>query len=223
MIPLTARLFVDGPMRRILDLAALVRDSGGALSLDAELRRFIRTTRATVATDWVCPIATVTALLDHAAGLCDSGRGTQPEEFRQLLERAGAGTDWAMYLHSLAAKLRALEQDPQDDYEELPLSRWEIDVRFPQLSGFGVNWVYGGEFPTLTESVEAAIGSEHPYCAEFLAPLAAEAQSALVLFPGERAMQDGLSPVVGWATPQALRQLLQAIDDHMRREHVALP
>ena len=36
-------------------------------------------------------------------------------------------------------------------------------------------------------------------------------------------MQDGLCPVVGWATPQALRQLLQAVDDHMRREHVALP
>jgi len=223
LIPHTARLFVDGPMRRVLEIAALVRDSGGALSLDAELRRLIRTTRATVATDWLCPIATVAALLDHTAGLCDSGRESPPENFWQLLERAGAGTDAAAYLHSLASKIRTLEQGLEDDYDELPLSRWEIDVRFAQLSGFGVNWVYGGEFPTLAESLEAAIDSEHPYCGEFLAPLAAEAQSALVLFPGERAMQDGLSPVVGWATPQALRQLLQAVDDHMRREHVALP
>ncbi|MFC9911218.1 hypothetical protein [Streptomyces sp. NPDC127197] len=223
MILHTARLFIDGPMRRVLELAAAVRDSGGSLSLDIELRRFIRTTRATVATDWVCPLATVTALLDHVAGLCADGTEAPPREFRQFLERAGAGADAAAYLHSLAEKLRALEQDPQDDYDELPLSRWEIDVRFPQLSGFGVNWVYEGEFATLEESLEAAIDSEHPYCGEFLAPLAAEAQSALVLFPGERAMQDGLSPVVGWATPQALRDLLQAVDDHMQQEHVALP
>ncbi|MEV5728035.1 hypothetical protein AB0N50_19805 [Streptomyces pharetrae] len=223
LIPHTARLFVDGPLRRVLQLAAVVTASGGELSLDDELRRFIRTTRATVATDWVCPIATVAALLDHTARLQAEGVESMPPEFRQLLERAGAGADAVAYLHSLAQRLRALEQDPQDDHDELPLSRWEIDVRFPQLSGFGVNWVYGGEFPTLAESLDAAIGSEHPYCRELLAPLAAEAQSALVLFPEEQAMREGLSPVVRWATPQALRRLLRAVDDHMEREHGVLP
>jgi hypothetical protein len=71
--------------------------------------------------------------------------------------------------------------------------------------------------------LDAAIGSEHPYCRELLAPLAAEAQSALVLFPEEQAMREGLSPVVRWATPQALRRLLRAVDDHMEREHGVLP
>ncbi|MBL3670396.1 hypothetical protein JL475_31355 [Streptomyces sp. M2CJ-2] len=219
----TGALFTDGPVRRVLDLAAAVRDSGGEPSLDAELRRFIRTTSATVATDWVCPIETVTALLDHVAGLCADGTEAAPQEFRRLLERVGAGTDPAAYLHSLAERLRALAQDPRDDYDELPLTRWEIDVRFPRLSGFGVNWVYEGEYETLQDSIQAAIDSEHPYCGEFLAPLAAEAQSALVLFPGEQAMVDGLSAAVGWASPTALRDLLRALDDHMQREHAVLP
>ncbi|MGV4886404.1 hypothetical protein ACSR0Z_07260 [Streptomyces viridosporus] len=223
MIPHTGALFTDGPVRRVLDLAAAVRNSEGALSLDAELRRFIRTTRVTVATDWVCPIETVTALLDHVAGLCADAAKAAPQEFHRLLERVGAGTDAAAYLHSLAERIRVLAQDPRDDYDELPLTRWEIDIRFPRLSGFGVNWVYEGEYATLQDSIQAAIDSEHPYCGEFLAPLAAEAQSALVLFPGEQAMADGLSAVVGWTSPTALRHLLRAADEHMQREHTALP
>ncbi|MEW1866767.1 hypothetical protein AB0420_00970 [Streptomyces caelestis] len=218
----TGALFTDGPVRRVLDIAAAVQDSGGALSLDAELRRFIRTARATTATDWVCPLATVAALLDHAAGFCAEGTEAAPQEFHRSLERAGAGTDAAAHLHSLADRLRSLAQDPQDDYDELPLTRWELDVRFPRLAAFGVNWVYEGEYVTFQDSIQAAIDSEHPYCSEFLAPLAAEAQSALVLFPGEQAMADGLSAAVGWASPVALRHLLQAIDDHMRREHATL-
>ncbi|MCC3650627.1 hypothetical protein LIX60_03785 [Streptomyces sp. S07_1.15] len=218
----TTRLFIDGPMRRVLDIAAAVRDSGETLSLDEELRRFIRTTRMTGVTDWVCPIATVAALLDHVAGLCTDGMEALPQEFRRQLERAGGGTEASAYLHSLAGKLRALEQDPQDDYDELPLARWEIEVGFPRLSGFGANWVYDGEYATLHDSIQAAIDSEHPYCGGFLAPLAAEAQSALVLFPGKRAMEDSLSAVIGWVSPEALRHLLQAVDDHMRREHTVL-
>ncbi|MFE6283120.1 hypothetical protein [Streptomyces sp. NPDC057877] len=217
----TERLFIDGPMRRVLERAAAVRDSGGALPLDAELRRFIRTTRATAASDWMCPLVTVTALLDHVATLCAKDTKAVPQEFWRLMERAGAGkTDAAEYLHSLAEKLRALGRDPQDDYDGLPLSRWEIEVRFPLLSGFGVNWVYEGEYATLEDSLQAAIDSEHPFCGEFLAPLAAEAQSALVLFPVERAMEASLAPVVGWASPQALRHLLRTVDEHMQREHV---
>jgi hypothetical protein len=223
LISHTARLFIDGPVRRVLELAAAARGSGGAPSLDAELRRFVRTTRATVATDWLCPLTTVTALLDHVAGLCVDGVEDLPLEFRQLLDRAGAGTAAAGYLRSLAEKLRTLEQEPQDEYDELPLCRWEIEVRFPLLSGFGVNWVYGGEFATFEQSVEAAINSEHPYCVDHLAPLAAEAQAALVLVSGLPATANALPAVIGWVTPEALRLLLQAVDDHLRQEHVVLP
>ncbi|MBC7270974.1 MAG: hypothetical protein H5T76_20050 [Streptomyces sp.] len=219
MLSHTARLFTDGPLRRVLERAAAVRESGGALSLDTELRRFIRTTRTTTATEWTCPLVTVTALLDHVAILCAENAKGVPQDFWQLVEQADAGGDASAYLHFLAQRLRALEQDRQDDYDDLPLSRWEIEVRFPLLTGFGVNWVFDSEHATLQDSTQAAIDSEHPYCGASLAPLAAEAQSALVLFPTEPTMRDNLTPAVGWASPQALRHLLHAVDDHMRQEH----
>lgn len=200
----------------------MVRGSAEALSLDDELRRFIRTTGMTMTMNWACPIATVSALLDHVADLCADDTEAAPQEFRNLLQRAGAETDAATYLHSLAGTIRALAQEPRDDYDVLPMSRWEIEVRFPHLAGFGVNWVYEGEYATLQDSLQAAIDSEHPYCGEFLAPLASEAQSALVLFPGEQAMADRLTPIIGWASPEALRHLLQAVNDHMQQEHAVL-
>ncbi|PWI06207.1 hypothetical protein DIZ27_34840 [Streptomyces sp. NWU339] len=82
-------------MKRVLNIAAAVRDSRGTPYLDDALRRFIRTMRATVMADRVCPLVTVTALLDHVAGLCADGTETLPQEFRRLLERADAGTDAA--------------------------------------------------------------------------------------------------------------------------------
>ncbi|GAA0645443.1 hypothetical protein GCM10009535_23690 [Streptomyces thermocarboxydovorans] len=223
MILHTARLFVDGPVKRVLDLAASVRESDGALDLDMELRRFLRLTRATMATDWICPIATVNAMLDHVARLCAEGGEEIPREFEQLLQRAAGGADATEFLHALASRLRALEQDPWEDYDVLPLSRWEIQVRFPQLYGFGYNWLYEGEYENLRDAVEACIATEHPYCAEFLSPVAAEAQTALVLFPGEQEMKKNLSSVVFWATPQTLREFLDAVNEHMRREHVPQP
>ncbi len=78
-----------------------------------------------------------------------------------------------------------------------------------------------GEYATLRESIEAAISSEHPFCAEFLAPLASQAQSALVIRPGVHGVANGLAGMIGWATPAALRQVIEAIDAHMRQEHAA--
>ncbi|WP_344015780.1 hypothetical protein [Streptomyces thermospinosisporus] len=53
--------------------------------------------------------------------------------------------------------------------------------------------------------------------------MAAEAQTALVLFPGEQEMKENLSSVVFWATPETLREFLDAVNEHMRREHVPQP
>ncbi|MEU9576394.1 hypothetical protein [Streptomyces chilikensis] len=216
-------IFRDGPVRRVLELAAMVRESEGTLSLDDELRRFVRVTAATSSAEWLCPVTTVTALLDHVADLCADGTDGMPPLFRDLLRRAGAGTDAAACLRSLTGKLRALDQRPADDHDQLPMARWEIGVRFPHLAGFGVNWVYEGDHATLEDSFQAAVESEHPFCDAFLTPLAAEAQSALVLLPSEQAMTAVLTPVIGWATPQALRGLLRTVDDHMQREHAAAP
>ncbi|WP_166027902.1 hypothetical protein [Streptomyces chilikensis] len=110
-----------------------------------------------------------------------------------------------------------------DDYELLPMARWEIGVMFPHLAGLGVNWVYEGDHATLEDFLQAAVESEHPFCGAFLTPLTAEAQSALVLFPGGQAMTAVLTPVIGWAMPEALHGLLRTVDDHMRRGHAALP
>ncbi|MGW5969560.1 hypothetical protein [Streptomyces sp. NPDC055186] len=71
---------MDGSLKRALDIAAAVRDSRGTPYPDDELRRFIRTMRATVATDRVCPLADVTALLDHVAGPCADGTEALPHE-----------------------------------------------------------------------------------------------------------------------------------------------
>jgi len=219
----TARLFIDGPVKRVLDLAATVRESEGTLDLDTELRRFIRLTHTTMATDWICPIATVNAMLDHVARLCAEGGEEIPREFRALLQRAAGDADATEFLHALAGRLRALEQNRSEDYDVLPLSRWEIEVRFPQLYGFGYNWLYEGEHESIRDAVEACTAGEHPYCAEFLSPMAAEAQTALVLFPGEQEMKENLASVVFWATPGNVREFLDAVNEHMRREHVPQP
>ncbi|RSS35775.1 hypothetical protein [Streptomyces sp. WAC08241] len=219
----TGAIYTDGPVRRILELAVAVQESAGELSLDDELRRFVRTVKGAGATDWACPLVTVTALLDHVADLCagDGGDEGTPRDFRELLRRATGGTDPSGYLRTLAGMLRILAQDPASDFEELPMARWEANLRFSALVGFGVNWVYEGEYATLRESIEAAISSEHPFCAEFLAPLASQAQSALVIRPGVHGVANGLAGMIGWATPAALRQVIEAIDAHMRQEHAA--
>lgn len=223
MITRIGGILRDGPVRRILELAAAVRESEGALSLDDELRRFRRITTVGGAAEWLCPMTTVSALVDHVGELCADGTEDIPPTFRELLRRAGAGTDDAAFLHSLAGRLRALDQQPADDYDTLPMARWEIDVRFPHLAGIGANWVYEGDHVSLEEALRAAVASEHPFCSAFLAPLTAEAQSALVLFPEERAMAEVLAPVIGWATPGALHRLLHVAHDHMRREHAGHP
>ncbi|MEV5441250.1 hypothetical protein AB0N23_01620 [Streptomyces sp. NPDC052644] len=218
----TDRLFTDGPMRRVLELAAAAQGSAGTRKLDDELRRFIRTVGGKGVTAWLCPLTTVTALLDHVADLCsEGGLDRLPADFRQLLERASEGLDESEYLHTLAGVIRLLAQDPHDDYSELPMAEWEVEIRFPGLAAFGVNWIYEGDYASLRESIQAAISSEHPYCSESLAPLASEAQSALVLFPDGQSMTDGLTKVIGWVSADALRELLTSIDAHMRKAHTS--
>jgi len=96
-----------------------------------------------------------------------------------------------------------------------------VAVTFPRLAGFSGNWVEGGEYGTFGESVRAAIGSEHPYCSEFLPSLAAEAQAALVLFPEPAALAANVGQRITWVSVATLRELLQGVNEHMSQEHAA--
>jgi hypothetical protein len=76
-----------------------------------------------------------------------------------------------------------------------------------------------GEYETLEESMAAAIDSEHPFCAEYLGPISAEAQIALVRQFQSPQAGAALARLMPWATTEGLSRVLDIINDHMRRAH----
>ena len=208
-------------MARVLDLAIMCQESGGNYSLTDELAAFVRLVRSSNEAEWLCPVTTVTALLDLAAEYVDRGEGALPKEFTTRLDRAAEGMEGAEYLRTLAGALRAVEQDTAGEAALPPASRWEAGVRLRMLQGFYDNWIAGGEYESPQEAISAAIDSEHPFCGEFLAPVASEAQYALVHLLDSAGSRARLAPTVPWATPQMLTTLLTAVDEHMRHEHPA--
>ncbi|MEV7955954.1 hypothetical protein [Streptomyces sp. NPDC088141] len=220
----TASLFNAGPVKRILDLAVKAQESSGTIVLEDELRRFIRAVENDSSAQWACPIHTATALLDLAGDTIDSGAiESMPPDFQTTISRAAEGMDCGEYLHTLAGVIRLLDKEGAPDYTELPMSRWEMRVRFPGLKGFGVNWIYDGDYSSLAESTAAAIASEHPLCNEFLSSLAAEAQAALALSPNPRSMQLALAREIEWVSSSSLRELVNRINAHMLEEHGHCP
>ncbi|MFH8734694.1 MULTISPECIES: hypothetical protein [unclassified Streptomyces] len=216
----TGALFNSGPVERLLDLAARCQESSGASPLDDDLRRFIRIVENSNAAHWACPISTVAALLEFLGDVVDGDSAPfVPAEFQQRLLQVADGAGGGEYLRTLAGIIRILSQGPVADYAELPMAAWEARVLFPRLGGFGANWIYDGEYASIEDSVRAAVDSEHPYCPEFLSPLAAEAQTALVLFPEQESFRVNISEQVPWASIASVRELLALINDHMRHEH----
>ncbi|MCF6523819.1 hypothetical protein [Streptomyces sp. JJ36] len=90
---------------------------------------------------------------------------------------------------------------------------------FPQLRGCGANWIELGEYADLRQATTAGIASEHPFCREFLLPIAADAQRALVLFPADDLLDKHLRSEIPWITRAAVREILNLIDEHMAHEH----
>ncbi len=212
--PSTADVYNNGPVRCLLDLATRVQESGGALSLDDELRRYIRAIRASWTARTHCEPYTAAALLDLVAQTLDAPGAAErtPEGFRVRMARAAGDMDWAQYLRMLAGLVRILDRDAPAAYEDLPLGGWEAWVTFPHLRDLP-DLLADGQLPgaTFAEVLTAYVTQEHPFCDEHLAPVAAEAQHALVLFPGERSYDS-------W-TRAGLLELLAAINDHMAAEH----
>ncbi|WP_369376979.1 hypothetical protein [Streptomyces sp. cg36] len=216
----TAALFTSGPLAHLLDLALRVQSSGGALSLDDEVRRYVRVTGTPGAGGAECPARAGAALLDLVGDLlADGAPVTVPGEFRQKLARAAEGTGEAEYLHTLAGIVRVLDGGPPAEYDELPMNGWEAGEVFPHLCGFTVHLTDDLESATFADAVRSHLAAEHPFCGQSVAPLAAEAQRALVLFPDGSSQRENLLPTIPWVSPDALRELLRTVDEHLLGEH----
>ncbi|MET9463708.1 hypothetical protein ABZY44_02590 [Streptomyces sp. NPDC006544] len=216
MQPSPTALFTGGPALRLVDLALSVQESGGKLSLDDEIRRYIRVVAGDWAARWNCPPYVAAGLLEFAGdSVARSGTlEAYPPEFREKVTRAADGMEPAEYLRMLAEMVRILDREPAPEYDELPMAGWEFLQVFPHLFGFDAVLMDEGDLP-FTDTVERFVTAEHPYCADRAAALATEAQRALVLFPGGRCLGDRLH----WATRDGLRGLTDTVNDHMQREH----
>ncbi|MFE4623345.1 hypothetical protein [Streptomyces mirabilis] len=196
------------------------QESHGKYELDDELVRFLRLIRWSNEAEWVCPVTTVTALLDLAAELWSAEMtGLMPPSFKEKVDRASGGSGQGEYLSTLAGVVRAADQGVSAELAELPLSQWELEVHFRRLRGFYAIWEDPGEYDTFEESVAAAIDSEHPFCAEYLGPLSAEAQRALVIHLQSPEAATDTARITPWANAEELTRLLSIINDHMRDAH----
>ncbi|NEE41695.1 hypothetical protein G3M53_92105 [Streptomyces sp. SID7982] len=220
MISHTGSLFNDGPVGRVVETALRAQRSQGALDLDDEFRRLVRTMGAADTTRWLFPVVSAAALLDHTADLVGSeSPAFFPRTFTERLDEARGGVPGDDYLRTLAGLLRAVEQEPGAGFADLPLADWEAAARFPELFGFGANWIYDGEFPSVPDSVAAFIDAEHPFCSETFSRLAADAQTALVTFPQPAELSANVTRWIPWVSHEALREVIREIDDHMRTDH----
>ncbi|MGW1943380.1 hypothetical protein ACWCRC_03480 [Streptomyces sp. NPDC001940] len=211
-----ASLFSDGPAPRLLDLAVKAQESKGELSLDDEIRRYIRTVRGNWIANWNCSVYAASGVLEFTADSVERGEGLTPfpPEFREKAERAVGDVDPAEYLRMLAEIVRILDREPSPEYNELPMSGWEFQLTFPYLFGFDAILMDEGD-QEFADVVRSAVTNEHPYCAERAASYTTEAQRALVLFPGP----DGLKRHLYWATRDRLQELIATTNEHMQREH----
>ncbi|GAA2415306.1 hypothetical protein GCM10010420_51510 [Streptomyces glaucosporus] len=92
-------------------------------------------------------------------------------------------------------------------------------MRFAGLRGFWTTWIDFNDEPRgFAEAVQDAIASEHPFCDEFLPPLARQAQDALVLLHAPSFREASVRHMVPWGE-EALREPIRITEAHMRYEH----
>ncbi|MFJ6849720.1 hypothetical protein ACIQM3_04145 [Streptomyces sp. NPDC091271] len=210
-------LLSDGPVQRVLDIVIAVQESGGKLSLDDEIGRYVRLIRNDWVAHWNCSVYFSAGVLDLAADAVERSGTLEayPSEFKRKLARAAGDMDPAEYMRILAELVRMADRGGVPEYGEKPLGSTEFLQSFPFLFGFGAILMDEGDRP-FADLVRSSLTSEHPYCTERAVAYATEAQRALVLFPGV----NGLGKRLPWATRDRLQEIIDTVNDHMRREHV---
>ena len=217
----TGAVFTSGPLLRLLELAIRSQESRGLVSLDDEIARFDRTNHYAAVAAWTMPTASSAALLELVADLLEEQPGyPAPKSFTERLARAADGMSGPEYLRILAGLLRFRAREGPVGYRLLPPADWEVECLFPLLRGFGDVWLSTGDHPGLASALDSRVRNGHPAsCHEDLAALAAEAQTALFLFPEPERMTAALKPTLPWVSPEALRRLLEAATAHMAEPH----
>ncbi|MGW0766033.1 hypothetical protein [Streptomyces sp. NPDC002676] len=209
-------LLSEGPAPRILDIAIAAQESKGKLSLDDEIRRYIRVVSGDKIAQWNCSVYAATGILDVIADHIDATSDFEslPSHFQDRMKRACGDMAPADYLRTLAEIVRSHDRQPPPEYWELPMERWEFLQTFPYLFGLDAILMDEGD-KDFASVVRSVVTDEHPYCHERAAAYTTEAQRALALFPGPDALAERLS----WATRTRLQELLATVNDHMQQEH----
>ncbi|WP_328697029.1 hypothetical protein [Streptomyces sp. NBC_00342] len=203
-------------MPRLLEIAVAVQESNGKLSLDEELRRYIRLIRYDWVANWNCSVYSSSGVLDAVSdslerlGMLDS----YPSEFRRKVQRVAGDMDPAEYLGTLAELVRMADRQGAPEYGDLAMGSREFLQTFPYLFGFGAILTDEGD-RDFVDLIRSSVTDEHPYCTERAVSYTTEAQRALVIFPGP----DGMKKHLSWATRERLHEIIDTVNDHMQREH----
>jgi predicted small metal-binding protein len=186
------------------------------MSLDDEIRRYIRTVNGDWIAHWNCSVYTATGVLDAVADHIGRNPGLEslPSNFLEKIKQACDDMNPGDYLHTLAEITRTLARQGVAEYWELPMGSWEFLQTFPHLFGLDAILMDDGD-QEFVDVVRSVVTDEHPYCHERAANYTTEAQRALVLFPGPDALKTRLS----WATHSRLQEVIDTINEHMQREH----
>lgn len=216
----TDALFEEGPVARLLGLVIAVRDEGGdATRLSEELDRFCRLVRDSPEASWTMPLAAVSELLGLLAErLTDLRAGAVGPAVRDRLAKAAGDRPAAEFLRELADRLRDQDGEPSPGLGELPMSHWEVWIRFATMDCVSHPFRSGELTPEAAAKVVAA--SRHPHeCHTVTAAVAAEVQRALLTFRTPEELDAALGSFLSWVTHDTLRLLLRAILEHFADEH----
>ncbi|GAA3619915.1 hypothetical protein ACG5V6_18965 [Streptomyces chitinivorans] len=219
MTTYTGAAFNNGAVLRILEMAIRSQDLEST-TFETEITRFCRTVKNSSTASWVSPLASVSALLDLTSEEIEKKAPRQISAgFAENLTKASAGAPRVEFLRLTAELIRDLDRRILPDFNELPMSPWEAEVKFSSIKDFSW-WVESDEYEDFEESLIAGVESEHPYgCRQKLPILAAEAQEALLTFPDPETLKANLRPAVPWASADILRQILRIANAHMTEQH----
>lgn len=143
---------------------------------------------------------------------------TCPEATRRKWMSAAGDGSVPELLQTLADLLRGMVEQPEPNYDQLPLSRWEAHVRFAHLCGLEAS--LDGRHATVEEALLAGVESEHPFwCEERIPPIVAEAAQALALCEKYERFGESLRGCLPFATEAHLVAIADHGHAHLAEHH----